>query len=67
MERYGIRESDVLLAVRNSDSMSLGYEGRSIAQKAMDDLLLRVVFEQNEFITVVTVYPARRKRYAPEP
>jgi UDP-N-acetylmuramate-alanine ligase len=30
----------------------------------MDDLVLRVIYEDNDEIVVVTVYPARRRRYA---
>ncbi len=35
-----------------------------IAQKLKGEYVLRVIFEDNQFITVVTVYPAKRERYA---
>ncbi|MBI4338035.1 MAG: hypothetical protein HY683_09450 [Chloroflexi bacterium] len=43
-----------------------GYRGRRIAQRQFDDRhVLCVVFEEHaDAIVVVTVYPARKERYA---
>jgi len=41
-----------------------GHLGRRIAHKFMNDLVLRVVYVEDDAIVVVTVYPARRERYA---
>jgi len=36
---------------------------RRIAQRFINDYIKRVVYEENDNITVVTVYPVRRERY----
>jgi len=41
-----------------------GHHGRKIAHKFMNDRVLRVIYEEEDTITIVTVYPARRERYA---
>ena len=53
-------------AVRSPDKTDRGYAGRLIAQKSMDDAhVLRVVYEDvPEGKLVVTMYPARKSRYA---
>ena len=64
MDRYGITEEAVLRAVEEPDSVVASHGGRTIAQKAEGDYVLRVVLEPNEGISmVVTVYRARRARY----
>jgi len=63
MAKYGLREDMVIGALRKPDRVSAGYHGRRIAHKFMDDYVLRVVYEEDDVITVVTVYPARRERY----
>jgi len=62
MAKYGLREDMVIGALRKPDRVTAGY-GRRIAHKFMDDYVLRVVYEEDDVITVVTVYPARRERY----
>ncbi|MGC8912271.1 MAG: DUF4258 domain-containing protein [Nitrososphaeria archaeon] len=64
MLKYGLEEETVVKALRAPDYIVEGAFGRKIAHKSMDDLILRVIYEDNEEIIVVTVYPARKKRYA---
>lgn len=51
--------------VKNPESLASGYLGRKIAQsKLTPELILRVVCEETDNKTlVITVYPARRRRY----
>jgi hypothetical protein len=64
MLRYGLGEDAVIGALRRPDRVVAGYRGRRIAHKLMNDYVLRVVYEDDDVITVVTVYPSRRERYA---
>ena len=64
MRRYGISRNDVIFCVRNPDEVVLGYRGRRIAHKFRGKYVLRVVYEEDTLITVITVYWARRERYA---
>ncbi len=61
----GITEEKAVKTVRNPESLTLGYFGRKIAQSTLtDELLLRVIYEETDNnILVVTLYPAKRKRY----
>ena len=47
------------------DSIDIGYKDRLVAQKTLDEThVLRVVYEESEkIVTVITIYPGRRKRY----
>ena len=64
MARYRLGEDVVIQALREPDSVVAGYRGRRIANKFMNDHVLRVVYEEDDVITAVTVYPVRRERYA---
>ena len=61
---FGVNEEIVLKAVRESQELIEGYGGRSIAQITLDtEHVLRVVYEEDGEIIVITVYPGRRRRY----
>jgi len=64
MIKYGLEEGAVVQALKAPDYVTDGGLGRKIAHRFMDDLVLRVIYEDNDEIVVVTVYPARRRRYA---
>jgi hypothetical protein len=61
----GINEKNALNAIRKPESVTLGYFGRKIAQLTLtEELLLRVIYEETDNnILVVTLYPAKRRRY----
>jgi mannitol/fructose-specific phosphotransferase system IIA component len=61
----GITEEKTIKAVQNPESVASGYFGRKIAQSSLtDELILRVVYEETDnSILVVTMYPAKRRRY----
>ena len=61
----GITEEKAIKTVQNPESLTTGYFGRKIAQSPLtDELLLRVIYEETDNnILVVTVYPAKRRRY----
>lgn len=64
MERYGISESLVQDAMEEPDSVVAGHSDRKIAQKNLNDYVLRVIFEEEKDINViVTVYKAKSERY----
>jgi hypothetical protein len=57
-------QETVIEAVWRPREAFSGYQGRLIAQTILDeDHTLRVVCEENGEITVVTLYPGRRRRY----
>ena len=61
----GITEEKAIKTVQNPESLTAGYFGRKIAQSALtEELLLRVIYEETDNnILVVTIYPAKRRRY----
>ena len=63
--KSGITEEKVIKTVQNPESLTTGDFGRKIAQSPLtDELLLRVIYEETDNnILVVTVYPAKRRRY----
>lgn len=66
MQRAGfILEEDIVVrSIQSPEILFEGYAGRVIAQMPLDDdHVLRVVYEENGIITVVTLYPGRRERY----
>lgn len=63
MAKYELDEDLVIQVVRDPDRLADGYRGRRVAHKFMNDHILRVVYEEDHVITVVTVYPARRERF----
>ena len=61
---FGVNEEIVLKAVREPQGLIEGYGGRSIAQITLDtEHVLRVVYEEDGEIIVITVYPGRPRRY----
>ena len=55
---FGIDEETVVGAIRTAQRFSFGYSGRLIAQAILDEEhVLRVVYEEGEETTVVTLYP----------
>ncbi len=52
-------------AIEKPDSIEIGYKDRLVAQKTLDEThVLRVIYEETEKnVTVITIYPGRRKRY----
>ena len=64
LAKYGLEESLVLETLEYPNEVLEGYAGRKVAHKYLDSLMLRVVYEENDIIRVITVYPARKTRYA---
>ena len=62
--RFNVEEETVVRAIRSPLEVFQGYSGRTIAQTDLDEAhVLRVVYEEGQVITVVTLYPGRRRRY----
>jgi len=51
--------------VKTPDSTNKGYGNRLVAQSSLDENhVLRVIYEESDDeIRIITIYPARRKRY----
>ena len=64
MMRYELTDVQITQAIRKPDEVVKGHHGRKIAHKLMNDYVLRVIYDENDIVTVVTAYPARRERYA---
>lgn len=64
MARYEVDEDFVIHALREPDHVVAGYRGRKIVHKFMNQYVLRVVYEEDDVMVVITVYPAERERYA---
>ena len=61
---FEVDQDFVVSTVQHPEEVFLGYSGRFIAQTVLDEThVLRVVYEEGEEITVVTLYPGRRRRY----
>ena len=57
-------ESLIINVLRQPQQIVPGYSGRFIAQAAIDEgHTIRVVYEETDVLTVVTLYPGRRSRY----
>jgi hypothetical protein len=63
MMKYQLSEEEVIDCIQNPDSVVKGYKGREIANKVKNKYVIRAIFEENELITVVTVYLAWKSRY----
>jgi hypothetical protein len=60
----GVTKERVLEIIGNPEKIVYGRYGRRIAQGLLtSELMLRIVYEENEEILVITVYPCRRERY----
>lgn len=70
LEEHGfiVFRGTVEAAVKNPDKIVVGYKGRKIAQKAIDEQhILRVIFEDfSDTIKIITFYPGKRDRYENE-
>lgn len=62
---FSLTERQVIGAVMSPDKVSKGRRERYVCQKVINEKhVLRVIYEEREDLKwVVTVYPARRKRY----
>ena len=61
---FSIDEQSITTLVQGATEIYIGYSGRLIAQDALDEEhVLRVIYEESDEITVVTLYPGRRERY----
>ncbi len=57
MKKRGITEKMVLETLKDPEKVVEGYGGRKIAQKMLDDKLLRVIYEEKEDkLEVITAY-----------
>jgi hypothetical protein len=65
LKQSGITQQKAIDTIQKPDNITSGYLGRKIAQSILsDDLLLRVIYEETDnSILIVTLYPAKRKRY----
>ena len=64
MDAYNLTEKLVKDAVIEPDNVVAGYEGALIAQKLLNDHLLRVIYiKRDNEIKIITVYPAEKARY----
>ena len=63
--QIGISEEKISQTIQNPENLTEGYFGRKIAQSPLtDELVLRVIYEEmDNNIVVITVYPAKRRRY----
>ncbi len=66
MERYNLGRDLVLSTVRHPESVRPARGEREVRERALNGYVLRVVVEEEEegLWVVVTVYKARRDRYA---
>ena len=61
---FSVDEETIIRVIQEAKEIHLGYSGRLIAQDSLDDEhVLRVIYEESDVITVVTMYPGRRERY----
>ncbi len=64
IKKYGFEEVFVVEIIEQPDEVVDGYGGRKIAQKKLNDYILRIVYEEYENeLLVITVYPAEKERY----
>jgi hypothetical protein len=59
----GVTKEKVLEIVRNPEKIVYGLWKKNCTRFINCELMLRVVYEENEKILVITVYPCRRERY----
>lgn len=64
MAKYGLSRDVVVEVLREPDQVLTGYHKRKIAHKFKNNYVLRVVYSEEDILTVITVYPVRRERYA---
>ncbi len=61
----GVTADKAINTIKQPESLISGYFGRKIGQSSLSgELLLRVIYEETDnSILVITLYPAKRKRY----
>jgi len=64
IKKYGLSKNMVIEVLTKPDKVLIGHHERKIAHKFKNNYVLGVIYEENDFKTVITVYPARRERYA---
>ena len=63
-EKYEISKKLIRKGIENPDNVVNGHSNRRIAQKKLNEHVLRIIFEEEKDTSVVvTVYKARRERY----
>ena len=61
---FEIDRENIVSGLAHPHESSPGYLGRSIARLQLDeDHILRVVYEENDEVVVITMYPTRQDRY----
>ena len=61
---FSVDEETIVSVIQEAAEIFLGYSGRLIPQGTLDEEhVLRVIYEESDEITVVTLYPGRRERY----
>jgi hypothetical protein len=61
---FSLDEEQVVGVIQRPQQTVSGYLGRIIAQAILDEEhVIRVVYEENDEIIVVTLYAGRRERY----
>jgi hypothetical protein len=64
LKNLGVTKEKILKVLSNPRKIESGYRGRKIAQGLLTwELLLRIVYEEDDKILVITVYPCKRERY----
>lgn len=64
IKKYGFEEIFIVETIKRPDEVVDGYGGKKIAQKNLNNYILRVVYEEHENeLLVITVYPAEKERY----
>ncbi|HLD57314.1 MAG TPA: DUF4258 domain-containing protein [archaeon] len=64
MQKYEIKQSDVLEAINNSTDVIEGHSNRIVYQKVLNGYVIRAVCEKvKSTVIVITVYKARKGRY----
>jgi hypothetical protein len=64
LKNLGVTKEKILKVLSNPQKIVRGYRGRKIAQGLLTwELLLRIVYEEDDKILVITVYPCKRERY----
>ena len=61
---FNVDEESVIRVVQHPRRVAPGYRDRLVAETDLDEQhILRVVYEEDSEIVLVTLYPARRERY----
>ncbi len=61
---FTIDREKIAADMAHPQESSPGYQGRYIARLQLDEgHILRVVYEENGEVVVITIYPARQDRY----